>query len=549
MRKFILIILLCVISPMVSAEMPSPKGEIKQYTKTLSEIFKDIDKYYVDTVSAKNLLRAATTAMFESLDPFSMYISPEEQALYDQSTSDKYAGMGTRTRFRGDAIEILEAYKGDPADLAGLRAGDQLLYIDGQPLETSTASEQLAGAAGTSFTLVYRPIKDTLRLDTVTITRKEITISPIPYYGTVGDSIGYIKFNHFSDDCASVFKAAFQDLQQNSAIRSLIIDLRDNGGGIVEESLEMLSMFLPQNTKVLNIQMKYYNINQAHRTKSQPLDLDIPIAILINSGTASASEILSGALQDLDRAVIIGERSYGKGIVQSVLGGKFDGNIKITTGKYYTPSGRCIQALDYAHRAEDGSIEHIPDSLIKTFTTSNGRKVYSGGGILPDIRVESDTLSHFTDRLLNEYLYIADFANQWTAHNTVSKENFAITDEIYAEFINFMQDKRVGYQSFNSAKFQELRTAAKQDGIDDWVVAQIDQMEQNVNASKNLQLENNREEISSLLKYAILKRLFYNEYAIEESLSSDAMVTTAMEVLLDKNEYQRILTEQDTQKN
>ncbi len=559
MKKILLVMALGVVSLYSSAKTPPTQKnaekqhqlEVAQNIESLLYVFRSINLFYVDTVSPSKLMQNAARSMFRSLDPYSEYISKEEMEDFEFSTTGKYGGVGSLIRQRGEWVEIAEPYKGSPSDLAGLKAGDRLVSIDNETLRSigsAAVSNKLKGDPGTTFQLVYRPLRDTTTLDTVMITREKISIPAVPYYGIIRDSIGYINFSSFTKDGATEVHAAFNALKQSEEMRSLILDLRDNGGGVVDEAIEILSLFLPKNSEVLKIIGKIEESNKDFSTIYSPEDLDIPIVVLVNNMSASASEIVAGALQDLDRAVIIGERSFGKGLVQTTRAAPYGGMVKITTGKYYTPSGRCIQALDYTHRQEDGSVGHIPDSLIQEFTTVNGRKVYSGGGIIPDIKVELETYSNFT-KLLVFYSFIDDFANLWAAHNSPSKEEFELSDELYQEFVDFMQDKEIKYESYSAIKLKELRDAAAEEKYDSLITEELDLIAQKISNDKNQELQRNKTDIKEMLKYALLNRLFYKEYAIEKSTEVDPYINAAVEVLSNPSEYQRILTEQDTQKN
>ncbi|MFI3298839.1 MAG: S41 family peptidase [Rikenellaceae bacterium] len=559
MKKILLVIALGVVSLYSSAKTPPTQKdaekqhqlEVAQNIESLLYVFRSINLFYVDTVSPSKLMQSAARSMFRSLDPYSEYISKEEMEDFEFSTTGKYGGVGSLIRQRGEWVEIAEPYKGSPSDLSGLKAGDRLVSIDNETLQSigsAAVSNKLKGDPGTTFQLVYRPLRDTTTLDTVMITREKISIPAVPYYGIIRDSIGYINFSSFTKDGATEVHAAFNAMKQSAEMNSLILDLRDNGGGVVDEAIEILSLFLPKNSEVLSIIGKIEESNKDFSTIYSPEDLDIPIVVLVNNMSASASEIVAGALQDLDRAVIIGERSFGKGLVQTTRAAPYGGMVKITTGKYYTPSGRCIQALDYTHRQEDGSVGHIPDSLIQEFTTVNGRKVYSGGGIIPDIKVELESYSNFT-KLMVFYSFIDDFANLWAAHNSPSKEEFELSDELYQEFVDFMQDKEIKYESYSAIKLKELRDAAAEEKYDSLIIQELDLIAQKISNDKNQELQRNKTDIKEMLKYALLNRLFYKEYAIEKSTEVDPYINAAVEVLSNPSEYQRILTEQDTQKN
>ncbi len=554
MKRILIVAALLIGSLSVSAqrgETQSRELEAAKSMETLLSIYGDVNLYYVDTVSPSKLVQDAARGMLTSLDPYSEFISEQDMGDFEFSTTGKYGGVGALIRQRGEWVEIAEPYENSPSQLAGLKAGDRLLEIDGVDLKglgSAAVSNRLKGDPGTTFKLKYRPIKDTLTTLEIEITRKRISVPAVPYYAIIDDSVGFIHLSSFTKDCAEEVRSAYEDMKSSGKLRSLILDLRSNGGGIVGEAINIIGMFVPKGSKVLEVRGKVEEMNSTYTTSKSPVDLDMPLAVLLNSSSASASEIVAGALQDLDRAVIIGNRSFGKGLVQSTRGVPYGGVLKLTTAKYYTPSGRCIQALDYTHRREDGSVEHIPDSLIQEFSTRAGRKVYDGGGIMPDVEAEATMLSQFTG-LLMVYGYIDDFANIWAAHNTPAKEGFEVDDETYAQFTEFMQDKTFVYESLSALKLEEFREAAKNDKYEDRIIAELDAIAEKIKDDKNAELQRHEKEVKDLLTDAILTRLYFNKAAIEHSLIDDKVVDKAVEILDNQTEYKRILKEQDTKKN
>ncbi len=529
-----------------SRELEAAKG-----METLLSIYGDVNLFYVDSVSPSKVVQDAAQGMLTKLDPYSEYISEQDMGDFEFTTTGKYGGVGALIRQRGQWVEIAEPYENSPSHKAGLKAGDRLLEIDGKDLKgvgSAGVSNRLKGDPGTTFTLLYRPIKDTTTTVEIEITRERITVPSVPYYAIIDDSVGFIHLSSFTKDCAVEVQEAYEALKQTGKMRSLILDLRYNGGGIVGEAVDIIGMFVPKGSKVLEMRGKVQEMNSVYTTRKTPVDLDMPLAVLINNSSASASEIVAGALQDLDRAVVVGTRSFGKGLVQSTRGVPYGGILKLTTAKYYTPSGRCIQALDYTHRRDDGSVEHIPDSLIQEFTTKAGRKVYDGGGIMPDVVADADMLSKFTS-LLMFYGYIDDFANLWAAHNTPAKDGFSISDETYAEFKEFMQDKTFEYESVSALKLEELREAAKNDKYEERITKELDAIAEKIKDDKNAELQRHEAEVKDMMVDAILTRLYFSKAAIEHSLVDDKVVDKAVEILDNRAEYNRILKEQDTKKN
>lgn len=546
-RKMIFAALLCVVAVPSFAQ----KGEVQQREleaaqgmEIMLSIYRDANLFYVDTLKPQKLVKDAMSSMLSKLDPYTEYIPKEDMSDFEFTTTGKYGGIGSLIRQRGEWVEISEPYEGTPSARAGLMAGDRLLEIDGVSLfdiGSQKVSDMLKGDPNTTFTLKYRPIKDTLSTKTIEITREKIAMPGVPYYGIVGDSVGYIRFNTFTIGGAKEVADAFKTLENRQELKGLILDLRNNGGGVVGEAIDIINLFIPSGKEVLNMRGKVTEMNSTYTTSHKPLDLDIPLTVLINSSSASASEIVAGAFQDLDRAVIIGDRSFGKGLVQSTREVPYGGVLKMTTAKYYTPSGRCIQALDYTHRREDGSVGVIPDSLMTEFKTAGGRTVLDGGGITPDVKLHNDYLSKFS-ALVMAYGFIDDFANIYAAQNSPKKEGFEITDEIYNDFKDFMKDKTIEYESLSAVKLKELRDAAEKEEYSDKIIEELDAIANKIKDDKTAELEKNKTDIKDMMKTAILTRLFFSAAAIEATLPDDKVVSKAIEILLNPTEYNDILS-------
>ncbi len=529
-----------------SRELETAKG-----MEVMLSIYRDANLFYVDSLEPTKLVKDAMVGMLSKLDPYTEYIPEDGLSDFEFATTGKYGGVGALIRQRDNWVEISETYKGTPSDKVGLKAGDRLLEIDGVSLEnlgSSKVSSMLKGDANTTFTLKYRPIKDTTTSVTVEITREKIVVPGVPYYGMVTDSIGYIRFDNFMAGGAQEVRSAYAKLAKGDKLSGLILDLRSNGGGIVSEAIDIIGMFIKSGEKVLEMRGKVKEMNSSYTTQHAPVDLEIPLVVLMSRISASASEIVAGAFQDLDRAVIIGNRSFGKGLVQSTQEVPHGGMLKMTTAKYYTPSGRCIQALDYTHRHEDGSVGHIPDSLIQQFTTRNGRKVYDGGGIMPDIKIEKEFFSKFA-AIVMAYGFIDDFANIYAANHQLPKEDFEVTDEIYSEFCKFMEDKTIEYESLSSVKLKELRDAAVSEKYDQRIIEELDAIAQKIKDDKNTELQNSKEDIKEILAGSLLTRMHYKSAAIEHTLTNDPEVNQAIAVIQNQSRYNEILTTQDTSKN
>lgn len=531
--------------------------EIGRSMETFFNIFREVNLNYVDTTSPAGMIKEAGNAMLEGLDPYTEYLPAEEMADFETMTTGKYAGLGALIRKSSDGrwIEVAEPYRGTPSDKAGLKAGDRILSVDGiemQGREVEFASDRMRGKAGTTATLVICPIADTTTTKTITVKRERISVPAVPYYGWVkdstgGDSVGYIRLNSFTENCAAEVKAALVSLQQNNApLKGLILDLRDNSGGILGEAVKIVGLFVPRNTTVVTTRGRVPEMNATYRTVGEPIAPITPLAVLINSASASASEIVAGSLQDMDRAVVVGQRSFGKGLVQSTRPVGENGYIKLTTAKYYTPSGRCIQAMDYSHRNEDGSVGHVPDSLIASFQTAGGRTVYDGGGIMPDVKIPAEYLGKFTVILLGSG-YIDDFANAYSVGHTPFRD-FAVNDSLYNAFCDFMADKPIAFESATERLLKQLRTAAQREKYAERIESEMDAIAEKIKDDKAAELKAFGAEIRDVLADAVITRWYYDAGRIEHMLRRDGTVRKAAGILLDRGDYTRMITTQDTDK-
>lgn len=535
--------------------------EIGRSMETFFNIFREVNLNYVDTTSPARLVKEAGNAMLEGLDPYTEYLPAEEMADFETMTTGKYAGLGALIRKSSDGrwIEVAEPYRGTPSDKAGLKAGDRIISVDGidmQGREVAFASDRMRGKAGTIATLVIRPIADTTATKTMTIKRERISVPAVPYYGWIRttdrqggvDSVGYIRLNSFTENCAAEVRTALTALQHQAGgiLNGLILDLRDNTGGILGEAVKIVGLFVPRNTTVVTTKGRVPEMNSTYRTVGEPVAPTTLLAVLINSASASASEIVAGSLQDLDRAVILGQRSFGKGLVQSTRPVGENGYIKLTTAKYYTPSGRCIQAVDYSHRNEDGSVGSVPDSLIASFRTAGGRMVYDGGGIMPDVKLPAEYLGKFTAILLGSG-YIDDFANRYAVGHAPTRD-FAVDDSLYAAFCDFMADKPIAFESATSRLLGQLRKMAEREKYSERIQGELDTIAEKIKDDKAAELKAFGPEIRDALADAVMTRWYYDAGRIEYMLRRDKTVQRAADILTDKSEYTRIVTTQDTDK-
>ena len=517
----------------------------------LFNMFRDVSLFYVDSVDADRLLENAAAGMVSELDPYTELIPEKEMADFEIQATGKYAGIGAIIRKSGDYVMIAQPYKNFPADKAGLVVGDVIVAINGESIkgyDATKVSNMLKGTPGTSVKLTVEKLL-TGEQEEVEIKRERIVISGVPYYGVIDGNVGYILHNDFSEDCSQDVLAAFEALKKQG-ITSLIIDLRGNGGGILQEAVKILSMFVPKGTTVVSMKGRSEDSNETFVTTTDPVDTEIPIAVLVNSMTASAAEIVSGSLQDLDRAVLVGQRTFGKGLVQVTRPLGYNAYLKVTTAKYYIPSGRCIQSVDYAHRNEDGSVGMVPDSLIKEYKTVAGRKVYDGGGIMPDVRLDPNYTSIFTMSLYAKG-YIEDFANDYYKRHRegIDVDTFTLSDEEYGRFEAFMADKEVEYDSETQEALKELRRKAEREKYADRISEELDRIAEKLKEDKEADLESFKDDVRKLLEKEIILRYHYNGGVARHVSLNDPEVHRAVEVLKNGEEYRRILTLQDTPRN
>ncbi len=510
-------------------------------------MMRELSLGYVDPIDADKLMEGAAAGMTRDLDPYTTYIPENQMSDFELLTTGKYGGVGALIRQKGDWVLIAEPYRNTPADKAGLKIGDKIVAIDGQDAKgftTAKVSSLLKGDPGSKVKVTVETLAGEQK--TVTIQRERIAIPSVPYSGWIADGIGYIRHDDFTEGSYEEIRTAIDRLRAQGELKGLVLDYRSNGGGIMQEAVKIVSLFVPKGTKVVTTKGRTDASKQDYCTASEPILPDLPLVVLTNGNTASASEILAGSLQDLDRAVIIGQRSFGKGLVQTTRPLGYNAMLKLTTAKYYIPSGRCIQAIDYSH-SQQGSVTSVPDSLIKEYQTADGRKVYDGGGIMPDIRMEPEYISRFA-MTLYALGFIEDFADDYVRRHPDGKidlRNFSITDADFADFVKFMQDKDVPYESDTRQALQKLKEAAKDDRFTG-MEAQIDSLESSLKDDKATNIETYRKEIVESLNNDIVLRYAYTDGAIEHSLKEDKDVRRAIETLRDSTGYRHILAEQDT---
>lgn len=540
---------------LLGAAASSNTHNLGKMVEVLVDMLRTINLFYVDDVAPEKIVNAAADGMTKILDPYTDYISAEEMDDFATMTTGKYGGVGSLIRLAGDYVEFSSPYKGSPADRAGIRPGDRIVEIDGKDakgMTTQQVSDRLRGDAGTSVKVTIEKFPSRER-QTLKMERERIAIPGVPYYGMVNDSVGYISHSEFTEGSSSDLLRAFESLKAQG-MRSLVLDYRGNGGGILQEAVSILSFFLPEGTEVVSTRSSKSHIaGDSFKTKNSPIDLDIPIVVLTSSSSASAAEIVAGALQDYDRAVLVGQRTYGKGLVQSSYPLGYDAMLKITTSKYYLPSGRCIQAIDYAAHNEDGSVAQVPDSLVSEFKTRAGRKVYDGGGVMPDVRLEPEYVSTFAVVAYAQG-FVDDFIADYCARHyeelegAVVPTKYHFSDEAYGEFVEFMKGKEVAWESMASRLWKEFKKAAEKERQQESMAEQMAHIEANITNTTEDNLWLYKQELQTIIEDHIVTRYCYNEGGVEHSLPTDKELAKAIEILGDSAEYQRILAEQDTER-
>ncbi len=517
--------------------------EISKQLNIFATLFREVNMFYVDEVNPGDLVSTGIKSMLRSLDPYTVYYPESEMEDVKLMTTGEYAGIGSIISKKGDKVIIREPYKNSPAAKAGLLPGDVILSIDGNSVKnknTEDVSTMLKGQPGKEVAIKVQREFETKPIEKKVI-REKIQIPSVPYYGMVNDTTGYVYLTSFTDKSASDVRDAIITLKNNGA-KALILDLRGNTGGLLDQAVEIVNFFVPRGSKVVSTKGKVKQSDKEYTATKNPIVPDMPLAVLIDRGSASASEIVSGALQDLDRAVLIGERSFGKGLVQSVRDLAYNTKLKVTTGKYYIPSGRCIQALDYSHRNPDGSVGKVPDSLITEYTTKAGRKVYDGGGINPDVKIDPEKYARITEELVIQDLTF-DFINSYALKHPeiASIRDFKITDDIYNQFKQYLKEKNFSYETESQQILEKLIKAAKTEKYYDGSQEQIAQLQKDFTHSIDRDMDVFRDEIITFLTEQFVQRYYFMEGVIEYKALHDKEIKKATEILADQDEYKKIL--------
>ncbi|MDG2331422.1 MAG: S41 family peptidase [Flavobacteriales bacterium] len=526
-----------------SARSSSDLFEISKNLSIFSSVYKEIDLYYVEEVEPGKFMKTGLDAMLKSLDPYTNYIPESKIEDYRLMTTGEYGGIGSMIRKSGEFIIVTEPYDGYPAQKAGLHAGDKIIKVDGKEMKgksTEEVSSLLKGQSGTPLSI---EIDRNGLISTVELIRENVKLPEVPYAGIIDEksAVGYVKLNSFTNTASQNVGTAVRKLQ-NEGMNKLILDLRGNGGGLLNEAVNIVNFFIDKNTVVVETKGRVEEVNRTYSTQNQPWNTEMPVVVLIDGYSASASEIVAGSLQDLDRGVVVGMNSYGKGLVQQTKNLQYNAKVKLTIAKYYTPSGRCIQRLDYTDVNDDGRGTAVEDSLITLFKTKNGRDVKDGRGIDPDVVVEPGMYSRLTGTLIGKSL-IFDYATVFR-HKFDSiqpAKSFRVSDEVYTDFTNFLKDKNYEYKNESEEYLSAFTDIAKEEKYYEDAKHEIDALRTKLTADKSVDLQRYQDEITELLENEIVSRYYYQNGRIEASVKSDPYIKTAMEILADSARYTQIL--------
>ena len=520
--------------------------EISKNLEIFNDIYKLLDLFYVDTLSADTVIEWGINAMLRKVDPFTEYYSESNMDELKEMTTGKYAGVGSVIRYykKEERVMLVEPWEDSPATKAGIKAGDIIMSIEGKDVKgmsNAEVSKLLRGEPGTTFEISVKRSGEEQPL-VFKVTRENIVMPPVPYYGMLNDEVGYIFFDRFVEGCSRDVRRAIVELKAQGA-RSLVLDMRGNPGGPMSEAIEVTNLFVPRGKKIVYTKGKLASVNAEHYSKKEPLDTEIPLVVLVDGSSASSAEIVSGALQDLDRAVIVGTKTYGKGLVQMIREVPYHGSMKVTTSRYYIPSGRCIQAYDYRHLNPDGSAGTVPDSLTKVFKTAAGREVRDGGGINPDCVVTPDSLPSIVyDIAASDVLleYVGQFV---ASHPEIDVPGeFTLSDEDYAQFVELVKSSDFTYKRRTEEVMKLLERTARFEGCYEVAKEEFEALAKKMVGDVSIDLERSKKDIRPLLENDIVTRYYFRKGALEHQLRDDKAVEAALEILADPERYKKILS-------
>jgi len=518
--------------------------ELSKNLEIYADIMRQLNLNYADDIKPGELSVTAIDAMLAKLDPYTVYVPESRREDFELMTRGEYGGIGSLIQKHGDYVVISEPYENFPAQKVGLKAGDEIHAINGESAEGKTSSEvseKLKGTPGTSFTLTVKRYGDTATSD-FEIVREKIKIPNIPYFGIVVDDIGYINLLQFNPKSANDVKNAFSKLVSENNLKGIILDLRGNGGGLLNEAVDIVNIFVPKNKIIVTTKGKLSANTHVHRTRNSGVDTKIPLVVLVNSNSASASEIVAGAIQDMDRGVVVGEKTFGKGLVQNVLDLPYNSKMKLTVAKYYIPSGRCIQKIDYFDDVVRDSLGNVPDSTLQVFSTIGGRIVYDKGGIEPDIVIDGRNFSQISGDLYAQN-YLFNFASDFVLKNDsiASPKEFVITDSVFADFKKYVEDQGFDYETETEILLDRLRASSEREDYKDALEQTLNSLNNEIILEKKKDIDKNRSEIEEMLKMEIIARYFYQKGKIEASLINDPEIKEAIKIISDGSLYSSIL--------
>jgi len=519
--------------------------ELSKNLDIFATLLRELNTYYVDEIKPGDLIKKGIDEMLNTLDPYTEFYAESDIEDYKMMVTGQYGGIGSLIRQKGDFVMIGEPYEGFPAQKAGLMSGDIITEIDGKSIKgknTSDVSKLLKGQANTTVKVLVNREGEKKPFE-VTLLREEIKIKNVPYYGVVGDAVGYIKLTGFTENAAKEVKAALQELKEKNKIKSLVFDLRDNSGGLLKESVDIVNLFIAKDQEIVSQKGKVKEMNRVHKSLFAPVDTTIPMIVLANKNSASAAEIVSGSIQDFDRGVVVGQRTFGKGLVQQTIQLSYGAQMKVTTAKYYTPSGRCIQELDYIHKNSSGKAEHMPDSLIREFKTKNGRSVYDGSGIFPDIKLEPRSFALVTGNIVAKN-HIFDYATKYRIKRATIPESkyFSMTEEEYSDFLKFLSDKDYAYTTKSEKSLDDLKKNTETEKYYESIKADYEHLKEKITANKKEDLTKYKAEIKEILESEIASRYYFQRGRLESSLRNDTELKEAICVLNDEQLYRSILS-------
>lgn len=544
-KRFILVISIVLVSIASFSFVEDYYFEVSKNLDIFTTLFRDVNIYYVDSLQPGDLMKKGADAMLRSLDPYTVYIPESEIEDYRMThISAEYGGIGALVHERDGQIEISEVYEGFPAQKADIHVGDKIISVNGvttQSKKVDDVTEFMKGQKGTSVKMVLQREGVTQPIEK-TIVRDEIKFKNVPYFGMVNDHTGYIKLTQFLENSADEVKQALTTLKQDPKMKSVILDLRGNGGGLLKEAVDIVNLFVDKSQKIVSQRGKVKEMNMEYFASKTAVDTDIPVVVLVDRGSASASEIVTGAIQELDRGVIIGQRTFGKGLVQQTYNLSYNTLLKVTIAKYYTPSGRCIQALDYTHRNADGSVSKVADSLITEFKTKGGRVIYDGSGIFPDIYTDPDSYSNLSGALFHNY-YFFDYANKYSReHSTIAAaKDFSLSESEYQEFVSFLNGKKYEYTDKSEKELDSFKKAAEKDKHFEALKQEYDALKAKMANYKKQDLINHKDEVKEILEGEIASRYYFQKGRLESSFRGDQDLKKALEVLDNSALYTSIL--------